>query len=89
MVRYSYKPDVLAELAVYGVFPRPHTPPDLVLEFMRDLYRLELRRLRDALVRQVIPKAGYAERVVAVRRRYPIVSRRAFELVEPDVTTHD
>ncbi len=29
---YRYKPEVLAELAGYGVFPRPHTRPELVIE---------------------------------------------------------
>ncbi len=84
MVTYRYKPAVLAELAGYGVFPRPHTRPELVLDFMRDLYRLELRRLRDRLLRKEIAKAGYADHVLALRRKYPVVSLRAFELVEPD-----
>ncbi len=82
LVTYRYKPEVLAELAGYGVFPRPHTRPELVIEFMRDLYRTELRRLRDQLVRGTIPKAGYYGRVVAMRRKYPIVSRKPHELVE-------
>jgi len=79
---YRYRPDVLEELAGYGVFPRPHTRPEVVLAFVRDLYRMELRRLRDRLVRNEIPKAGYADRVVALRRRYPLVSLKAHQLVE-------
>lgn len=70
------------ELAGYGVFPKPHTRPELVIEFMRDLYRVELRRLRDRLVRKEIPKAGYSDRVIALRRKYPIVSLKPSELVE-------
>jgi len=43
---------------------------------------MELRRLRDRLVSREIPKAGYADRVVALRRRYPLVSLKAHQLVE-------
>jgi hypothetical protein len=39
-----------------------------------DLYRYELRRLRDALRRGEIPRAGYAARVVALRRKYWMLS---------------
>ncbi len=80
--RYRYRPDVLAQLAGLGVFPKPHTRPDVVLAFVRDLYRVELRRLRDRLVRKEIPKTGYAYRVVALRRRYPLVSLKAGEFLE-------
>ncbi len=81
-VVYRYKPEVLRDLAGHGVFPRPHTRPELVIEFMRDLYRTELRRLRDQLVRGTIPKVGYHGRVVAMRRKYPIVSLKPHELIE-------
>ena len=47
---------------------------DLVFEFINDLYRYELRRLRHALVTGEIPKAGYYDRVVDLRRKYPLVS---------------
>ena len=80
---YRYKPEVLTELAGYGVFPKPDTRPELVIEFMRDLYRMELRRLRDQLVRGAFPKASYYGRVVAMRRKYPVVSLKPHELVEP------
>jgi len=69
-----YRPEVLAALEHHGVRPRPDTPPALVHEFVSDLYRYELRRLRDRLVGGQIPRAGYAGRVVALRRRYPLVS---------------
>jgi hypothetical protein len=50
--------------------------------FVNDLYRYELRRLRDRRVRGDIPKAGYFERVVELRRRYPLVSLKAHEWLE-------
>ena len=58
-------------------FPTPDSKPDMVHEFISDLYRFELRRLRERLVRGEIPKARYAVDVVELRRRYPLVSIRA------------
>jgi hypothetical protein len=74
---FRYHPVILDELAQFGVFPTPDTKPDLVHEFISDLYRFELRRLRGRLVRGEIPKARYAAEVVELRRRYPLVSIRA------------
>ena len=79
---YRYRPEVIEELWRHGVHPTPTTPPRLVYEFVNDLYRFELRRLRDRLIRKEIPRAGYYERVVELRRRYPLVSFRAESWVE-------
>ena len=81
---YRFRSDVLEQLAAHGVCPTPSTPPELVHEFVSDLYRYELRRLRDRLVRGDIPKAGYFDRVVALRRQYPLVSLKPHELLEPE-----
>ena len=74
---FRYHPVILEELAQFGVFPTPETRPAMVHEFINDLYRFELRRLRERLVRGEIPKARYAAEVVELRRRYPLVSTRA------------
>jgi hypothetical protein len=71
---YRYRDDVLDALWRHGVHPTPETPPELVHEFVSDLYRYELRRLRNRLVRGEIAKAGYYDRVVDLRRKYPLVS---------------
>ncbi len=71
---YRYRPEVLEQLLLHGVRPTPATPPALVHEFVNDLYRYELRRLRHRLVIGEIPKAGYYDRVVDLRRKYPLVS---------------
>ena len=71
---YRYRADVLEQLWCHGVQPGAATPPELVHDFVNDLYRYELRRLRDRLVRGEIPKAGYYDRVVQLRRKYPLVS---------------
>ena len=71
---YRYRAEVIEQLWRHGVHPRASTPPEFVHEFVNDLYRFELRRLRDQLVRGAIPKAGYYDRVVDLRRKYPLVS---------------
>ena len=71
---YRYRPDVLEQLWQHGVHPTATTPPEIVHGFVSDLYRYELRRLRYRLVQGDIPKAGYYDRVVALRRAYPLVS---------------
>jgi hypothetical protein len=73
-VTYRYRAEVLEQLWQHGVHPRESTRPELVHEFVSDLYRFELRRLRDRLVRKEIPKAGYYDRIVDLRRKYPLVS---------------
>ena len=73
---------VLEELEKHGIRPRPTTPPELVHEFVSDLYRYELRRLRDRLRRGEIPKEGYIDRVVELRLKYPLVSLKPHQLVE-------
>ena len=79
---YQYRSDVLEQLWTHGVQPSGSTPPELVHEFVSDLYRYELRRLRDRLVRRDIAKAGYADRVVELRRKYPLVSLEPHEWLE-------
>jgi hypothetical protein len=79
---HRYKPEILEQLARHGARPTPETPPQLVHDFVSDLYRYELRRLRDRLVRREIPKAGYYDRVVELRRKYPLVSLKPHEWVE-------
>ncbi|HEY6360466.1 MAG TPA: hypothetical protein VIX63_05150, partial [Vicinamibacterales bacterium] len=65
-----------------GVQPTSATRPELVHEFVNDLYRYELRRLRDGLVRREIPKTGYFDRVVELRRKYPLVSLKPAQWLE-------
>lgn len=81
---YRYRPDVLEWLWRHGVQPTPSTPPELVHEFVSDLYRHEIRRLRERLTRGHIPRAGYADRVVELRRQYPLISLQAREWLVPE-----
>jgi hypothetical protein len=79
---YCYRPEILEQLERHGIKPTLSTPPERVHEFVSDLYRYELRRLRDRLVRQDIQKEGYFDRVVDLRRKYPIVSLKPHQLIE-------
>jgi len=73
-VTYTYRPDVLAALLVHGVSPTRHTSPDLVRSYVRDLYKYEIRRLRERYLRQEFSKAQYTRLVDALRRRYPVLA---------------
>ena len=79
---YHYRQDVLEQLSIHGVMPTTSTSPDFVREFLNDLYRYELRRLRDRLVRREIPKTSYYDLVVEVRRRYSLLSLKTWQWVE-------
>ena len=73
-MEFRYRPEILAQLLVHGVRPAAATRPVLVFDYLNDLYRYELRRLKAARVRGGIAAADYAPRVVALRRQYPLVS---------------
>jgi hypothetical protein len=79
LTSYRYRQDVLDGLWRHGVQPTPDTPPELVHEFVSDLYRFELRRLRNRLVRREIQKQGYADRVIELRRKYPLISLKPWQ----------
>ncbi|MGA9769155.1 MAG: hypothetical protein WBV94_08950 [Blastocatellia bacterium] len=70
----KYRDTVLAELARHGVSPRDETPPEFIHEFINDLYRYEIRRLRARLLAGEIEKQKYAAHVERLRDRYPILS---------------
>jgi len=82
LTTYRYRADVLQQLWRHGVQPTPSTPPGIVHDFVNDLYRYELRRLRDRLVRGEIPRVGYYDRVVALRIKYPLVSLEPHEWLQ-------
>jgi hypothetical protein len=77
MTIYRYRPEVLAELWRHGVQPRDTTPPELVRGFVNDLYRYELRKLRDQLLVGEIPRSAYYDIVVQTRNRYRVLGLKA------------
>jgi hypothetical protein len=79
---FRYRADVLEQLWRHGVQPSERTRPDLVHGFVSDLYRHELRRLRDRLLRKEFLRPEYAGRVVELRERYRLISMRSAEWLE-------
>jgi len=78
---YAYRPDVIEHLLQHGVRPTDRTRPDLVRNFVRDLYKYEIRALRERYLRREFPKREYAERVDALRRRYPVLALQPREFL--------
>jgi hypothetical protein len=73
---------VLERLESHGIRPRPTTRPEVVREFVNDLYRYEIRALRDRLLRGEFPKNTYLDRVVTLRNKYSVLALRAPEFLE-------
>ena len=49
---------------------------------MCDLYRYEIRRLRDGMRRREFSKTEYAGRVIDLRLKYRVISMRPHEWME-------
>jgi hypothetical protein len=73
-VAYAYTPEVLDELAVHGLAPGADTPPKFLRDALRDLYKHEIKVLKRRLLTGDFPKQEYAARVIALRRKYPLLS---------------
>ena len=56
---YRYKPQILAQLADHGVIPKPTTPPTTARGVVNDIYRYELRLLRDRYLAGEFSKRQY------------------------------
>ncbi len=82
---HHYRPSVLADLARHGVLPLPHTRPELVREYVRELYKYAIKRLRARLLNGEFPRREYAGRVDELRRQYPALALQAWQYVEGGV----
>jgi hypothetical protein len=81
---FKYRATVLEELARHGVVPGDDTPPELINDFINDLYRFEIRALRGRMRAGFIRKSDYANRVDELRKRYPILSLPAGYWIEDE-----
>ena len=79
---FRYRGDVLRDLWRHGVHPTSRTPPKLVRDFVRDLYRYEIRRLRARLLRKEFPRTEYADRVDQLRKDYGTLALLPQQFVE-------
>jgi hypothetical protein len=71
---FNYRADVLAECHKHGVFPTEQTPPELARGFINEIYKFELRKLRDRYIRGEFPKLEYHQRVIQIREKYPVLA---------------
>jgi hypothetical protein len=70
---YRYRPEILAQLANHGVIPKPTTPPTTARRAVNEIYRYELRLLRDRYLVGEFTKKDYYDKVVETRNRYPVM----------------
>jgi hypothetical protein len=82
-VIYTYHPRVLDALARHGLKPLPTTSPQQLRDAVLDLYKLEIKRLRAEHLAGRIAKRDYADHVIALRRRYPILSLPVEQWIRP------
>jgi hypothetical protein len=73
-VQYEYAPEALPILAGHGLCPGPDTRPEVVRDALSDLYRYEIRRLKQRLLAREFPQTDYIDRVIELRRRYWLLS---------------
>jgi hypothetical protein len=71
---YRYRAEILDELARHGLNPRPETSPRILRDAINDLYRHEIRLLRDRCRRGEFPTRELSSRVVELRKRYMLLS---------------
>jgi hypothetical protein len=79
---FRYRADVMETLWKHGVHPRNHTRPQLVRDYVRDLYKYEIRRLRERYLRKEFPKSEYWDRVDRLRRAYSVLALLPQQFVE-------
>ncbi len=71
---FTFRGEVLDELARHGLAPKPGTSPELLREQINDLYRVEIRGLRDRCRAGEFTTRELPARVVALRKRYMLLS---------------
>ena len=72
MIRY--KTAVLEELARHGLRPGPETSPARLREQINDLYRIEIRKLRDRCRAGEFSPRELPAHVRELRKRYMLLS---------------
>ena len=68
------KAEVLDELARHGLAPTPDTSPERLREQINDLYRIEIRKLRDRCRAGEFSIRDLPGHVVDLRKRYMLLS---------------
>lgn len=71
---FRYRAEVLEALADHGLRPRSDTTPATLRAAVNDLYRYEIRQLRDRCRAGAFPVHELAGRVAQLRTRYLLLS---------------
>ncbi len=71
---FRYKSDILDELRRCGIMPTESTDPQDVHDELNDLYRRDIRALKERLLNGEFPKTEYAGRVRELRKNYVLLS---------------
>jgi hypothetical protein len=71
---YKYRQDVLNAVWRHGIMPTARTAPELARGFVRDLYKYEIRRLRERYLKKEFPKTEYSNLVEQLRKRYGVLA---------------
>ena len=72
MIRY--RPEILEELLRHGLRPLADTTPQLLREQVSDLYRYEIRQLRDRCRAGEFTTRELPAHVIKLRKRYLLLS---------------
>jgi hypothetical protein len=69
-----YRPAILEELFRHGLRPQPDTPPKFLRDQISDLYRYEIRQLRDRCRAGEFSTRELPAHVIELRKRYVLLS---------------
>ena len=72
--RWRYSGELSELLSAHGILPTSDTHPRLVRDYLNDLYRFEIRRLKGRHRRGDVSKADYVPEVVLLRKKYVVLS---------------
>lgn len=68
--KWNYPAELADALLTFGLAPTPETSPVVVRDALNDLYRYEIRRLKQRLLDGLVEKADYSPAVVVLRKKY-------------------
>lgn len=71
---YHYRAEILDELARHGLKPKPTTAPQFLRDAINDLYRIEIRALRDRCRAGEFSTRELPAHVIELRKRYVLLS---------------
>lgn len=71
---FHYTPTILDALLEHGLRPLPTSDPQFLRDAVNELYRFEIRKLRDRTLDGDIARADLAGHVVELRKRYVLLS---------------